>query len=266
MNKPLLLAANWKMHMVPQEAIAFLDRFLELNQPSQGRTVAFFPPAVTIANVAWKLGNAGRTDVIVGAQNVYWEPKGAFTGETSVALARGAGASAALIGHSERRHVFGETDAETAKKVQAVLAGGMMAVLCVGEKLEEREADEDAVVDGDAEEREAGDTAAVVERQLRAGLDGVAAGADIVIAYEPVWAIGTGRNATPADADAVHATIRGVLESMGLSRTTRVLYGGSVKPENAAELMAMPNIDGVLVGGASLDPEGWARICGGSGT
>src|SRR5690606_30329253 len=225
MNKPLLMAANWKMHMAPQEAIAFLDRFVELNQPRDGRTVAFFPPAVTIANVAWKLGHAKRADIVVGAQNIYWEPKGAFTGETSVSLARGAGASAALIGHSERRHVFGETDEETARKVQAVLGGGMMAMLCVGEKLEEREA---------------GNTAAVVERQLRAGLAGVAAGADIGMASEPVWASGTGRNATPADADAVHATIRDVLESMGLPRGTRVLYGGSVKPDNAAELMAMP--------------------------
>lgn len=248
MTKPLLLAANWKMHLPPQEALAFLDRFMELNQPSEGRTVAFFPSAVTIANVAWRLGHAGRSDIIVGAQNIHWESKGAFTGETSVSLAKGAGATAALIGHSERRHVFGETDEETAKKVQAVLGGGMLAMLCVGEKLEEREA---------------GNTAAVVERQLRAGLAGVSPDADIVIAYEPVWAIGTGRNATPADADAVHATIRDVLESMGLPRGTRVLYGGSVKPDNAAELMSQPNIDGVLVGGASLEPEGWARICGG---
>jgi triosephosphate isomerase len=178
---------------------------------------------------------------------VHWEAKGAFTGETSVSLAKGAGATAALIGHSERRHVFGETDAETQRKVRAVLEGGMLAMLCVGEKLEEREA---------------GHTAAVVERQLRAGLEGVGSEANLAIAYEPVWAIGTGKNATPQDANAVHATIREVLASLGLPRQTRVLYGGSVKPENAGELVAMPEIDGVLVGGASLDPEGWARICG----
>lgn len=248
MTKPLLLAANWKMHLATQEALAFLDRFLQLNTPAEGRTIAIFPSAVTIANVAWKLRHEKRDDIVVGVQNVHWESKGAFTGETSVSLARGAGATAALIGHSERRHVFGETDAETALKVRAVLDGGMQAVLCVGETLDEREA---------------GDTAKVVERQLRAGLQGVAADADLVIAYEPVWAIGTGRNATPDDANAVHAVIRGVLESMGLPRATRVLYGGSVKPENSAELMAMPEIDGVLVGGASLDPESWARICGG---
>ncbi len=248
MTKPLLLAANWKMHLAPQEALTFLDRFLQLNTPVEGRTIAIFPSAVTIANVAWKLRHEKRDDIVVGVQNVHWEEKGAFTGETSVPLARGAGATSALIGHSERRHVFGETDADTARKVQAVLSGAMQAVLCVGETLEEREA---------------GNTSAVVERQLRAGLAGVTADASIVIAYEPVWAIGTGRNATPEDANAVHATIRGVLGSLGLPRDTRVLYGGSVKPENSAGLMAMPEIDGVLVGGASLDPESWARICGG---
>jgi triosephosphate isomerase len=244
-TKPLF-AANWKMHMAPQEALAFLDRFLALNQARDDRDIAFFPSAVAIGHVAWKLGQAGRGDIIVGAQNVHWEPKGAFTGETSVALAKGAGAGAALIGHSERRHVFGETDAETHRKVRAVLDGGLLAMLCVGEKLEEREA---------------GNTAAVVERQLRAGLEGVAADANLAIAYEPVWAIGTGKNATPDDANAVHATIREVLASLGLPRHMRVLYGGSVKPENAAELVAMPEVDGVLVGGASLEAEGWARIC-----
>jgi triosephosphate isomerase len=244
-TKPLF-AANWKMHMAPPEALAFLDRFLALNSARDDRDIAFFPSAVAIGHVAWKLGQAGRDDIIVGAQNVHWEPKGAFTGETSVALAKGAGAAAALIGHSERRHVFGETDAEAHRKVRAVLDGGMLAMLCVGEKLEEREA---------------GATAAVVERQLRAGLEGVAADAQLAIAYEPVWAIGTGKNATPQDANAVHATIREVLGSLGLPRHTRVLYGGSVKPENVAELVAMPEVDGVLVGGASLEAEGWSRIC-----
>ena len=244
MTKPLFFAANWKMHVTPQEATQFCDAFLAANDAVPGRTIAFFPPAVSIATVAARL--ASRADIVVGTQNVHWEPKGAFTGETSVALAKGAGATTALIGHSERRHVVGETDAETALKVRAVLGGGMMAVLCVGETLDEREA---------------GNTGAVVERQLRAALGGVATDADLVIAYEPVWAIGTGRNATPTDANAVHATIRDVLESMGLPRGTRVLYGGSVKPENAAALVAEAEIDGVLVGGASLDPEGWARIC-----
>src|SRR5690606_12359430 len=149
--------------------------------------------------VASRLAN--HPEIIVGAQDVHWEPKGAFTGATSVPLAHGAGATAALIGHSERRHVFGETDAETHQKVRAVLEGGMLAALCVGEKLEEREA---------------GHTGAVVERQLRAALSGVASDAWLAIAYEPVWAIGTGKNATPEDANAVHATIRDVLASLGL--------------------------------------------------
>lgn len=245
MNKPLLFAANWKMQVDPHQALSYLDSFLAKYEPSADHTLAFFPPAVSIATVASRLGN--HPEILVGAQDVHWEPKGAFTGATSVPLAMGAGASAALIGHSERRHVFGETEAETQRKVCAVLDGGLMAVLCVGEKLEEREA---------------GNTTAVVERQLRAALAGVNANANLVVAYEPVWAIGTGKNATPEDANAVHATIRDVLSALGLPRTTRVLYGGSVKVDNAAELVAQPGIDGVLVGGASLDPEGWARICG----
>ena len=244
MSKPLLFAANWKMQVAPHEALSFLDTFLAKHEPNAAHTVAFFPSAVSIATVASRLAN--HPEMLVGAQDVHWEPKGAFTGATSVPLAKGAGATAALIGHSERRHVFGESDAETHKKVRAVLDGGLLAMLCVGEKLEEREA---------------GNTAAVVERQLRAGLSGVSADAYVVIAYEPVWAIGTGKNATPQDANAVHATIRDVLSSLGLPRGTRVLYGGSVKVENAAELVAQPEIDGVLVGGASLEPEGWAKIC-----
>lgn len=245
MSKPLLFAANWKMQVAPHEALYFLDTFMAQHAPRAERTVAFFPSAVTISTVASRL--AQHPEIVVGAQDVHWEPKGAFTGATSVPLARGAGATAALIGHSERRHVFGESDADTHRKVRAVLDGGLLGMLCVGEKLEEREA---------------GHTAAVVERQLRAGLSGVAADANLVVAYEPVWAIGTGKNATPEDANAVHATIRDVLGSLGLPRNTRVLYGGSVKVENAGELVAQPEIDGVLVGGASLDPEGWARICG----
>jgi triosephosphate isomerase len=244
MSKPLLFAANWKMHVHPGEARTFLDRFLALDAPRAGRTVAFYPSAVAIETVAARV--AGHDHYLVGVQDVHWEPKGAFTGATSVALARGAGAGTALIGHSERRHVFGESDEETARKVEAVLDGGLMAMLCVGEQLEEREA---------------GQTSTVVSRQLRAALAGVDPKADLVIAYEPVWAIGTGRNATPEDAAAVHGTIREILDSLGLPGTTRVLYGGSVKPDNVADLLAQDGIDGVLVGGASLDPESWAAVC-----
>lgn len=242
--RPLLFAANWKMHVAPGEARTFVDRFLALDAPREGRTVAFFPPAVSIETVASAL--RGHDHLLVGAQDVHWEAKGAFTGQISVPLARGAGAGAALIGHSERRHVFGETDEETNRKVRAVLDGGLLAMLCVGETLAQREA---------------GETDAVVARQLRAGLAGVAPGADLVIAYEPVWAIGTGRNATPADAAAAHAGIRRVLGELGLPTTTRVLYGGSVNLGNVAQLLAEREIDGVLVGGASLDPDGWAQLC-----
>jgi triosephosphate isomerase len=242
----MLFAANWKMHTTPGEARTFIDRFLQLDLPRPGRSVAFFPSAVAIEAVATAL--AGHDHMLVGAQDVHWEPKGAFTGATSVALARGAGAAAALIGHSERRHVFGETDVETGLKLRAVIDGGLTAVLCVGETLTQREA---------------GETGAVVERQLRAALTGVAPSSDLVIAYEPVWAIGTGRNAAPADAAEVHATIRSILGSLGLPTDTRVLYGGSVKPDNSAALLAEPGVDGLLVGGASLEPDGWARICGG---
>jgi triosephosphate isomerase len=244
MPKPLFFAANWKMHLAPGEARTYLDRFLSANIRRDGRTIAFFPPAVSLEAVAARLHD--HPHHLVGAQDIHWEAKGAFTGATSVHLARGAGASATLVGHSERRHVFGETDAETNQKVRAAIAGGLLAILCVGEKLPEREE---------------GRTADVVTRQLRAGLAGVPGSADLVIAYEPVWAIGTGRTATPADASAVHDVIRDVVASLGLPRETRVLYGGSVNQGNAAQLVSQPGIDGVLVGGASLDPDVWAAIC-----
>lgn len=244
MSKPVLFAANWKMHVAPGEARSYLGRFLALDAPRAGRSVTFFPPAVSLETVAAMLHD--HDHLSAGAQDVHWEAKGAFTGAVSVPLVRESGAAAVLIGHSERRHVFGESDAETARKVASVLAGGLQAMLCVGETLAQREA---------------GETDAVVARQLRAALVGVDPGADLVIAYEPVWAIGTGKNATPEDAAAAHAGIREVLEAVGLPRATRVLYGGSVNQGNVAALLGQPGIDGVLVGGASLDPEGWAAIC-----
>jgi len=244
MSRPVLFAANWKMQVGPGEARLYLERFLSRDQPREGRSLAFFPPAVSLEAVA--VGLAEHDHIAVGAQDVHWEPKGAFTGAVSVPLARAAGAGVALIGHSERRHVFGESDADTAKKVTAVLAGGLQAMLCVGETLAQREA---------------GETEAVCARQLEAALTGVAPDADLVVAYEPVWAIGTGRNATPEDAAAVHAAIRVVLSGLGLPPTTRVLYGGSVNTGNVVALLAQSEIDGVLVGGASLDPDGWAAIC-----
>ncbi len=244
--RPLTYAANWKMHLPPREARAFAKRFLELTAPAVGRELWFFPAAVSLEATTGAFRQ--RHDVRIGAQDVHWESKGAFTGATSIPLAQGAGAVGALVGHSERRHLFGESDEETGKKVRALLAAGLMPLLCVGEKLSERAA---------------GDTESVVSRQLEAGLAEVASQlAKVVIAYEPVWAIGTGRNATPQDAALVHGSIRRVLKRLGASERMRVLYGGSVNKANAIALLAQEEIDGVLVGGASLDPEGWAEIVG----
>ena len=242
--RPLLFAANWKMHLGPSDARAYFQTFLARYEQHTGRDVWFFPPAVSVQAAAQAAGD--RPDLCIGAQDVYWEPKGAFTGAVSVPLAAQAGAKAALVGHSERRHVFGETDADTRKKVAAVLAGGLVPILCVGEKLAEREA---------------GQTLAVVTRQLTGALgdlDGATL-ARVTIAYEPVWAIGTGRNATPQDASAVHREIRAWLTGRGAVRA-RVLYGGSVNLKNIADLLAERELDGVLVGGASLDPDAWAQL------
>jgi triosephosphate isomerase (TIM) len=245
--RPLLFAANWKMQVTPEETRRFAGQFLGATAPVEGRSLWFFPSAVSIGAAAEAFG--ARPDVRIGAQDVHWEPKGAFTGATSISLARAAGARGALVGHSERRHVFGETDDETGRKVRALLDAGLTAFLCVGEKLEEREA---------------GQTEAVVIRQLRAGLAGVPPGQldRLVVAYEPVWAIGTGRNATAEDAARVHVALRAELTRLGATGRIPILYGGSVNLGNALGLLAQPEIDGVLVGGASLDPDGWAEIVG----
>ncbi|MSR07423.1 MAG: triose-phosphate isomerase [Gemmatimonadetes bacterium] len=233
------------MHLGPEEARAFLKSFLARYRRVTGREVWLFPPAVSLETVARETRD--RAEIIVGTQNVHWDDKGAFTGELSVPMAKEAGARAALVGHSERRHVFGETEDDTAKKVRALLRHQVKAVLCVGEMIDQREA---------------GQTVAVIERQLGAlaGLDANAL-ADITIAYEPVWAIGTGRNATPADAAQVHRAIRAWFVARGVAaRNLTVLYGGSVKPDNIAALLAEPEIDGVLVGGASIDAGAWLEI------
>ena len=242
--RSLLFAANWKMHIGPADARTYLTTFTQAYAPHPDREVWFFPPAVSIEAAAQ--ATARRSDLRVGAQDIHWEAKGAFTGAISGPLAAQAGARAVLVGHSERRHVFGETDAETEQKVRAALTAQLAPVLCVGETLAERDA---------------GQTIAVVTRQLAAALgelDGAALGA-IAVAYEPVWAIGTGKNATPRDAAEVHRQIRAWLAARGAART-RVLYGGSVNLKNIAELLAEPELDGVLVGGASLEADGWARL------
>jgi triosephosphate isomerase (TIM) len=245
MSRNLVFAANWKMHHDPAAAAAFASRFLEIAPVRAGRSLWFFPPSVSIAATASAF--AARADISVGAQNVYWEAKGAFTGEISPAMVQGCGGRGALVGHSERRHVFGETDAETVRKVKALLAQRLTPMLCVGEKLAEREA---------------GQTEAVVRRQLLAVLSEISAGeaAELLIAYEPVWAIGTGRVAKPHDASEVHRIIRGALRDHGVPGRLPVLYGGSVNATNVEGLLAEAEIDGVLVGGASLEAEAWAGL------
>ena len=242
-----VFAANWKMNHGPTDARDFLRSFLQYYTRHSDRQVIFFPGAVTLPSVVEGLKD--RPDIRVGVQNIHWEAKGAFTGEVSGSMARDAGAHFALVGHSERRHVFGETDEETGKKVAACFRSGLTPILCVGEKLEERER---------------GETDAVVLRQLRAGFSGIAPAqiAHALIAYEPVWAIGTGKNATPEDASRVHRLIRMDLKAFAPEKSSAIpiLYGGSVNRGNAPQLLAAQDVDGVLVGGASLDAEGWSAI------
>lgn len=242
-----IFAANWKMHHGPSDARAFLKSFLAHYPRQQDRKVLFFPNALSVTTVSELVRD--RPDLETGIQNIHWEDKGAFTGENSAAIARDSGASYVLVGHSERRHVFGEKDAETNLKVKAAFRAGLTPILCVGELLAERDA---------------GDTESTVLRQLLAGIDGVeeAQVAGMLFAYEPVWAIGTGRTATPADASAVHTAIIAALKGAIGERALGIpiLYGGSVNRGNATTLLAAPDVDGVLVGGASLDADGWNAI------
>lgn len=243
-----VFAANWKMNHGPTTARAFLNEFVALYPALPGREVLFFPPALSLA--AARDGAGPDAPVRFGVQNIYWADKGAFTGENSAPIARDAGADFVLVGHSERRHVFGETDAETAAKCAAAERSGLTPLLCVGETLEQRER-------GEAE--------ATVTRQLKAGFSELDQ-RDVthcLIAYEPVWAIGTGKTATAGDAEQIHEVLRNALSDIIGDRASavRILYGGSVTPENVAQLLAAPNIDGVLVGGASLEVSSWLSIC-----
>ena len=246
--RPLIYAANWKMHHGPAAARQFAARFLELTRPLDERSLWFFPPCVSLATLVDAF--ARRPDIRIGAQNVHWEAKGAFTGCLSVPLVTEVGATVTLAGHSERRHLFGETDEQSARTVKAALVGGVTPLLCVGETLAEREA---------------GHTEDAVRRQLDPVVAIVTEPADrakVIVAYEPVWAIGTGKNATPRDAAEVHRFIRTYLARQGWPGGVSVLYGGSVNAGNALALLAEPDLDGVLVGGASLTPDGWAEIVG----
>ena len=246
MKRPIF-AANWKLNHGPTDAKAFMRTFLAHYARRPDRTVLFFPPALTLSAVIDALRE--RRDILVGVQNIHWEDKGAFTGETSAPIARDAGANLVLVGHSERRHVFGETDEQAGKKCAAAVRAGLTPMLCVGETLAQREA---------------GDTENVVLKQLDAGLAGIepAKAAGMLIAYEPVWAIGTGKNATPEDATKVHRRIRDKLRQVVGERGSAIpiLYGGSVNRDNARTLIAADGVDGLLVGGASLDADGWAAI------
>lgn len=246
MQKPVF-AANWKMHHGPSVAREFMRDFLARYPRNNERTIIIFPPAVAIAAVAEAVGS--RSDILVGVQNIHTADNGAFTGETSAVMARDAGARVALVGHSERRHVFGETNAECAQKVAAAERAGITPMLCVGETLDQREA---------------GTTNSIVLEQLETGLEKLARNANskLLVAYEPVWAIGTGRNATPADASSVHEILRAKLKDLlgeGGGRVP-ILYGGSVNAGNAEPLLAAKGVDGVLVGGASLEATTWLTI------
>ncbi len=244
-----ILAANWKMYHGPTSARTFLERFLVRYGPRVDRTVIFFPPAISIT--AFLEARGVRSDLEVGVQDVHAEIQGAHTGAVSAAMAAEAGAAWGLAGHSERRREFGDDDGVVASKLGRLLEAGLRPILCVGETLEERRA-------GSLEE--------VLRRQVRAAVEGLEASGAApwehrVLAYEPVWAIGTGETATPRDATEAHGLVREALERFSGDGTAAVLYGGSVKPENIDELLAAEGVDGVLVGGASLDPESFARIC-----
>lgn len=245
-RKPLI-AGNWKMHELRGEAERLARAVAAGCADLADREVMLAPPFTALDVVA---GVVGGSAIQLGAQNVHWESHGAYTGEVSAPMLRDVGCSHVIIGHSERRQHFGETDANVARKVRAAQESGLVPIVCVGET---------------AAERAAGTTLEVIARQLHDGLLGpdTTAIASLVVAYEPVWAIGTGEVATPDLAQAVHAFIREVLAGLfepEAAAGCRILYGGSVKPDNVDELMKEPDIDGVLVGGASLDVQAFLRI------
>ena len=241
------IAGNWKMFKTVHEAVVFVKELQRLVKDQTNVEIVVAPPFTAVHAVAEALrhGNVG-----VGGQDLYWEPEGAFTGEVSARMLKEAGAEYAIIGHSERRQFYGETDESVNKKTKSALQSNLTAIVCVGEMLDERES-------GNAE--------SVVKTQLKGSLDGLTVSdmKRIIIAYEPVWAIGTGKTATPEQAQEMHGFIRNVLiETHGKETADeiRILYGGSVKPENIADLMNQTDIDGALVGGASLQADSFAKI------
>jgi triosephosphate isomerase (TIM) len=242
-----LIAGNWKMYKTVQEAIFFVKELRAVLKDTGDLEVVVAPPFTAIHAVAEAVRN---TSIAVASQDVYWEREGAFTGEISAAMVAEAGAEYAIVGHSERRRLFGETDQHVNRKVAAALGASLTPIVCVGETLEQRERQE---------------TLAVLDRQIKEGLDSLAGDqiAELVIAYEPVWAIGTGRTATTAQAAEAHAHIRTRLRQWfgaDAAERCRILYGGSVKPDNIGELIAEPDVDGALVGGASLEVKSFSEI------
>ena len=245
--RKLLLAGNWKMYKTPDEAVSFFEEFLPLVDGVCNRDVLFFVPAI---DLAVSLEKVKGTSVQVGAQNAHWEKEGAFTGEISLEMLRGIQCPWVLVGHSERREYFGETNESTNKKMKAAFAHEIYPILCVGETLAEREA---------------GETGKKVTTQIREGLAGLTLeeAKKTVVAYEPIWAIGTGKSATKDDAQKMCKAVRDVVAAdfgQDVADKVRVQYGGSVKPENVAEYMACPDVDGALVGGASLEPASFLAL------
>ena len=242
-----LVAANWKMNKTVGEAAHFLERFVAKAGGFSGVDVVVCAPFTALAAA---VEQAGAAPVRIAAQNMHFEDSGAFTGEVSAPMLTDIGVEAVVLGHSERRQLFGETDEALARKVPAALAAGLLPILCVGES---------------EAQRDAGETEAVIAAQLDADLaevDGERLG-EVVVAYEPIWAIGTGRTATTEQAQEACAFVRSQLaeRDAAAAEAVRILYGGSMKPGNAAELIAQPDVDGGLIGGASLDPEDFLAIC-----
>jgi len=241
------IAGNWKMHKTVAETVKFVKEFRVLVKDVTGVEIVVAPPFTALHAAAEAARNS---NVGIAAQDLHWEREGAFTGEISAAMIAETGAEYVIVGHSERRTLFGETDASVNRRIAAALAGGLTPIVCIGETLDQRERDE---------------TFSVLDRQIREGLDGVTSEqlVQLVIAYEPVWAIGTGRNATPVQAADAHGHIRRRLQhwfGAEPSERCRVIYGGSVKPENIADLASQPDVDGALVGGASLDVKAFVDI------
>src|SRR4051812_49266045 len=240
MSRVPFIAANWKMYKTVHDAVAFIKELRSLVKDVHDVEIVVAPPFTALHTA---VDAAHGSNVGIAGQNMHWEREGAFTGEVSAGMLKEAGAEYVIIGHSERRRLFGETDQSVNRKLTAALSAQLTAIVCIGETLEERDGNQ---------------TLDVLDRQIKQGLDGLTADqiAALVIAYEPVWAIGTGRNATPAQANEAHAHIRARLRQWfggAAADQCHVIYGGSVKPENIRELAALPDVDGALVGGASLD-------------